>query len=80
MHLTPAEIAEMTRRTVMACVVALNLWGCAKPVDYVASQKSEIFHKSACSEAAHIKSQNLIHFTDRDQATQKHRPCEVCKP
>lgn len=62
-------------------LLALWLCGCAsRPVEYVASQKSQVFHRSGCSEASHIKAENLVRFGDRRQAAAGHRPCEVCKP
>lgn len=60
---------------------ALIFLGCAGPVHYVASKNSQVFHKSSCGEAGHIKNENLIQLgDDRQKAARQHKACEVCKP
>jgi hypothetical protein len=61
--------------------LSLLLAGCSRSVDYVASKKSDVFHRSNCSEVVHIKSENLLQLgSDRQAAAKDHRPCDVCKP
>ncbi len=48
---------------------------------YVASKKSEVFHRSDCKWAKKISSNNLMGFKSREQALNSgRRPCKVCKP
>jgi len=62
-------------------LLALILLGCAGPVHYVASKNSQVFHRSSCGEAGHIKSENLLQLgDDRHLAARDHKACEVCKP
>ena len=61
--------------------MALLFLGCAGPVHYVASKNSQVFHKSSCGEAHHIKGENLVQLgDDRAVAARDHKACEVCKP
>jgi hypothetical protein len=48
---------------------------------YVASSKSEPFHKPSCEWAKKISPKNLEKYKSRDEAIKAgHRPCKVCKP
>ena len=48
---------------------------------YVASKKSNKFHKPNCKWARKIKPENEVWFDSRDEATKTgHIPCKVCKP
>ncbi|MFN8609061.1 MAG: hypothetical protein U0931_16115 [Vulcanimicrobiota bacterium] len=59
----------------------LLLAGCSQSVHYVASKKSDVFHRASCSEVSHIKSENLLQLgQDRQTAAREHRACDVCKP
>lgn len=61
--------------SILVCV------GCSRPVHYVASKNSQVFHKSTCGDAGHIKTENLEQLgDDRSAAAKSHRPCEICKP
>ncbi|CAN0501906.1 unnamed protein product [Phaeothamnion confervicola] len=70
----------MMRRTLILALLALA--GCSSTPDhYVASKKSQIFHRPTCGDAAHIEKAHLVTFATRDEAIKAgHRPCEVCKP
>jgi len=51
------------------------------PCAYVASQKSEVFHRASCSYVARIKAENRICFASREEAIASgRRPCKRCKP
>ncbi len=61
----------------------------AKPTDtaaptkdtYVASKKSQVFHKSTCSSAKRISPENLVHYkTRQDAINDGKRPCKSCNP
>jgi hypothetical protein len=57
------------------------LIGCSRPIHYVASKNSQVFHRSSCGDVGHIKAENLEQLgQDRTVAAAHHRPCEVCKP
>jgi len=48
---------------------------------YVASKKSNIFHKKDCRFAKKIKPENIVGFNERRDALKKgKRPCASCKP
>ena len=48
---------------------------------YVASKKSQVFHKSTCSSAKRILSENLVHYkTRQDAINDGKRPCKNCNP
>ncbi|MBS2036585.1 hypothetical protein JST97_16450 [bacterium] len=68
----------MLRRLLIA---SLFLAGCSQTVHYVSSRKSDVFHRSTCSEVGHIKSENLQSLGDeRSAAAKDRRACDVCKP
>lgn len=48
---------------------------------YVASKRSEVFHRSLCMSVAKIAEHNLVHYANRDEAIKAgKRPCSICKP
>lgn len=48
---------------------------------FVASKKSEVFHRPDCKSAAKIAEKNLVHYASRDEAVQSgRRPCAQCNP
>lgn len=48
---------------------------------YVASNSSDIFHKPDCRWAKNISPENLVTYTNREQAIKDgKRPCKWCKP
>jgi len=48
---------------------------------YVASKKSQVFHKSTCSSAKRISPENLVHYKTREDAIDDgKRPCKSCNP
>jgi len=48
---------------------------------YVASRKSEVFHRPDCRWAKKISPKNLIGFKNKGEAIRSgRRPCKVCKP
>jgi hypothetical protein len=48
---------------------------------YVASKKSQVFHKSTCSSAKRISPENLVHYKTREDAINDgKRPCKSCNP
>jgi micrococcal nuclease len=48
---------------------------------YVASKKSEAFHKITCKHVATIKEENLIYFHSLEEAQASgRRGCKNCKP
>lgn len=50
-------------------------------IDYVASTRSPVFHRSDCSAAQRIVPANLIHFATREAALASgRRPAEDCRP
>jgi hypothetical protein len=52
-----------------------------KPVEYVSSARSQVFHKADCPAAAKISPGNLVHYATRDEAIRAgKRPCKECNP
>ena len=48
---------------------------------YVASSRSQVFHKADCKSAAKISEKNLVHYATRDEAIQAGKaPCHECNP
>lgn len=47
---------------------------------YVASAKSDVFHRPDCPSAKQIKPSNLITFATREEAASGRRPCKRCNP
>ncbi len=48
---------------------------------YVASSRSQVFHRPGCRGAAKISEKNLVHYATRDEAIQAgKRPCPECNP
>lgn len=74
------ESPQMKNLTLLA--LSTLLWaGCSRPIHYVASKNSQVFHRSSCGDVGHIKPDNLEQLgDDRAAAAKTHRPCEVCKP
>jgi hypothetical protein len=52
-----------------------------KPVEYLSSARSQVFHKADCPAAAKISPGNLVHYATRDEAIRAgKRPCKECNP
>jgi phosphatidylserine/phosphatidylglycerophosphate/cardiolipin synthase-like enzyme len=48
---------------------------------FVASARSQVFHKADCKSAAKISAKNLVNYATRDEAIQAgKKPCGECKP
>ncbi len=48
---------------------------------YVASKKSDVFHKADCGSVGRIAEKNLFTYSSREEAIQAGKvPCSVCKP
>ena len=48
---------------------------------FVASSRSQVFHKSSCKSAAKISEKNLVHYNSREEAIQAgKKPCGECGP
>jgi hypothetical protein len=48
---------------------------------FVASKKSQVFHKAGCPAADKISEKNLVHCDSRDKAVDAgKRPCKKCNP
>ncbi len=48
---------------------------------YISSKNSPVFHKTTCSSAERISSDNLVTYKSREEAIQSvKRPCKTCKP
>jgi hypothetical protein len=48
---------------------------------YVASVKSQFFHKAGCKSATTVVKKNLVHYATRDEAiVAGKQPCAECKP
>ena len=48
---------------------------------FVASSRSQVFHRADCKSAAKISAKNLVHYTTRDEAIQAgKKPCAECNP
>jgi micrococcal nuclease len=53
----------------------------AKKWKYVASKKSEVFHRPGCKWVGKIRAGNLIGFKSREEAFKSgRRPCRSCQP
>jgi methylphosphotriester-DNA--protein-cysteine methyltransferase len=53
----------------------------SEPDYYIASSKSDVFHKPDCSYVENILAQNKRTFDTRDQAINAgYRPCSKCNP
>jgi hypothetical protein len=53
----------------------------SEDVEYVASKNSKVFHRSDCSSAKRISSENVIRFVTKEEAISSgRRPCKICKP
>jgi len=56
-------------------------FGQKKEWNYVASEKSKVFHRPSCKWAQKISPQNLIGFNSREEAIKSgRRPCKMCGP
>ena len=48
---------------------------------YVASKRSQVFHRPGCKAAANISDKNLVHYNTREEAEKAgKRPCHECNP
>ena len=48
---------------------------------YVASARSQVFHRPDCKSAAKISEKNLVHYASREEAIQAgKKPCHECNP
>ena len=48
---------------------------------FVASARSQVFHRADCKSAAKISEKNLVHYATRDEAIQAgKKPCAECNP
>ncbi len=48
---------------------------------FVASSRSQVFHRADCKSAAKISERNLVHYATRDEAIQAgKKPCAECQP
>lgn len=48
---------------------------------YVASSRSQVFHRPDCKSAAKISEKNLVHYATREEAIQAgKKPCHECNP
>ena len=48
---------------------------------YVASARSQVFHRVDCKSAAKISEKNLVRYNTRDEAIQAgKKPCHECNP
>ena len=48
---------------------------------FVASARSQVFHRADCKSAAKISAKNLVHYATRDEAIQAgKKPCAECQP
>ena len=48
---------------------------------FVASARSQVFHRPDCKSAAKISEKNLVHYASRDEAIQAgKKPCAECNP
>jgi len=48
---------------------------------FVASARSQVFHRPDCKSAATIVAKNLVHYASRDEAIQAgKKPCAECRP
>lgn len=52
-----------------------------KPIEYVGSKNSKVFHKSDCPWVQRILPANLIRYASREEAiAAEKKPCKKCKP
>ena len=52
-----------------------------RPRGYVASKRSQVFHRADCKSAAKISEKNLVRYNTRDEAIQAgKKPCVECRP
>ncbi|MFA5553941.1 MAG: Ada metal-binding domain-containing protein [Phycisphaerae bacterium] len=50
-------------------------------LEFISSKNSPVFHRSSCSSAARISSDNLITYKTAEEAVKSgKRPCKMCKP
>jgi hypothetical protein len=83
-----AKLAELEKQAKVAKKGAWRFTGGAPPAQsapvagaYLASRKSEVFHKAGCKSAAKIQEKNAVHYATRDEANKSgKRPCAVCRP
>ncbi len=55
--------------------------GAAVAGGFVASSRSQVFHRPDCKSAAKISAKNLVHYATRDEAIQAgKKPCAECQP
>ena len=48
---------------------------------YLASKKSQVFHKAGCKSAAKISEKNVVRYATRDEAIAAgKKPCHECNP
>ena len=48
---------------------------------FVASARSQVFHRPDCKSAAKISAKNLVHYASREEAIQAgKKPCAECRP
>ena len=48
---------------------------------FVASARSQVFHRPDCKSAAKISEKNLVHYNSREEAIQAgKKPCAECRP
>ena len=48
---------------------------------FVASARSQVFHRADCKSAGKISAKNLVHYATRDEAIQAgKKPCAECQP
>lgn len=48
---------------------------------FVASARSQVFHRPDCKSAAKISEKNLVHYNSRGEAIQAgKKPCAECRP
>ena len=55
--------------------------GSQKDARYVASEKSDKFHRLDCRFAANIKEENIVYYQYRSDAIEdEKKPCATCEP
>jgi transcriptional antiterminator RfaH len=61
--------------------VALEETAASSVESYVASVKSQFFHKAGCKSATTVLEKNLVHYATRDEAIAAgKKPCHECSP
>jgi hypothetical protein len=61
--------------------VALEETAAPSVQSYVASVKSQFFHKAGCKSATTVLEKNLVHYATRDEAIAAGKtPCHECNP